>query len=66
MNGVIQLIKNLFPLEGRVFYILRRILVYELLVPSGHWLLEDKLLMLLVKPFVPISMSLISRKRNNI
>ena len=55
MNGVSQLIKNLFPLQDRGFYILRRILVYKLTVSSGHWLLEDKLIMLLVKPFVLIS-----------
>jgi hypothetical protein len=50
MKGMIQLIKNLFPLGDRAFYVLRRILVYKLTVASGRWLLEDKLLMLLVKP----------------
>jgi hypothetical protein len=45
MNGVIQFIKNLFPLQDKAFYILKRILVYELTMLSGHWLLEEKALM---------------------
>jgi hypothetical protein len=53
LNGLIQLIKILFPQQDWVIYILRS-LVYELTVPSGRWLLEDKVLMWLMKPLVKI------------
>jgi hypothetical protein len=36
---MIQFIKNLFPLQDKAFYILRRILVYEVTVPFGHSLI---------------------------